>query len=368
MDLCVEDWQYLNEGGENKGHALRLKKKTKKSHERDVEGAVRFQMEWRVLQISSATLTQLDVNIFQNRPQHRRKDPLDSSAIALLMPDLTYCPPEITSRGEENNPVFAVEIKPKWGDLPVSHYHTKEETPRACKYCMQQHMKFHHGEIEAISGYCPLDLFSQEPDRIRAAISSLIAQPQNNLKIFCGRDLLLAGALGGGDSTVSGEGMKLLDRYFTVDEGEGKLHHLKELIVQLLYHSDILQNLKRVQNLDRIGPAAAETIHNLLQERREGVDSDDLAEKEQKLRDFMVAATAKDCSIMLTIFPIRAGGEEVPSPFKTLRLDGSPHAFVCRTSIVDFDPKSSENLANWRRQETDIIRFFIDSGSNKRCG
>lgn len=40
------------------------------------------------------------------------------------------------------------------------------------------------GKVDACSAYDPVDLFSGEPGRVRSALAALLAQPQNNLQLF----------------------------------------------------------------------------------------------------------------------------------------------------------------------------------------
>lgn len=76
-------------------------------------------------------------------------------------------------------PVYSVEIKPKQGFI----------TPECaqlciCKFRLRQQEKLSSRLIEKPSDYCPLDLFSDDQMRMKFALSSLIANPQNNFRLF----------------------------------------------------------------------------------------------------------------------------------------------------------------------------------------
>ena len=49
---------------------------------------------------------------------------------------------------------------------------------------MKQEAKLHEGEIETISKYCPLDLFSGDLSRMKRALHDLYESPHNRFKVF----------------------------------------------------------------------------------------------------------------------------------------------------------------------------------------
>ena len=53
-----------------------------------------------------------------------------------------------------------------------------------CHRCLKQHAKVFRGEIDNISAYCPLDLFSGDRARMKRAIFDLYENPNNRFKLF----------------------------------------------------------------------------------------------------------------------------------------------------------------------------------------
>lgn len=104
-------------------------------------------------------------------------------------------------------PTVCLELKPKWGFLPsaaavAAAANTSglsnagegrgtsgggviaAEKLRCCRFCMHQWLKLSLGEVAEHSAFCPLDLYSCEPERVRKALNQLLRTPQNNLRIF----------------------------------------------------------------------------------------------------------------------------------------------------------------------------------------
>ncbi|KAI0372990.1 inositol-pentakisphosphate 2-kinase [Pilatotrama ljubarskyi] len=116
------------------------------------------------------------------RPLERRaKDRIDTARRkAVLATDLV---------GGEG---WSVEIKPKWGFLPSPTYlspETRDIKLRTCRFCMHAHLKSTQGEDVAL-GYCPLDLYSGDEDRMQKALGALwdvwvgSGGAVNNLHVF----------------------------------------------------------------------------------------------------------------------------------------------------------------------------------------
>ena len=128
-------------------------------------------------------------------------------AAALLMPDATLLPAGAAPPLQLAGPPLCIEIKPKCGFAGACE--TVRPSNRALKrtasrFQLHQALKLAQGAVEARSSYNPLDLFSGEAPRRRAALAALLAQPQNNLRAFVGgrevgvRELLAGEGAGAG--------------------------------------------------------------------------------------------------------------------------------------------------------------------------
>jgi len=119
--------------------------------------------------------------------------------MGLLMPDLTHHhllpadprhvlhhPAAATNNRLGGGRTLTIEIKPKTGFLLADNC----PHPRLCNFCLKQFYKLQQGLANAISDYCPLDLFSGSKPRMLKALKGLLACPQNNLRIFGDGEIL----------------------------------------------------------------------------------------------------------------------------------------------------------------------------------
>lgn len=129
-----------------------------------------------------------------HRPLHRLdKEIAESCSFGVIMPDFCFVPlpttaeESLSDKKKHENPTFAVEIKPKCGFLPTSPYIDPKKSIKCsvCHYCMLQKSKVREGKYRRESKYCPVDLFSGDLGRVVYALECLVADPQNNLRIFC---------------------------------------------------------------------------------------------------------------------------------------------------------------------------------------
>ncbi|XP_022104943.1 inositol-pentakisphosphate 2-kinase-like [Acanthaster planci] len=119
------------------------------------------------------------------RPVKRLNTQVDvSKQYALCLPDFSFLryPKKLQSDG----PTFCIEIKPKRGFLPLPGQIPRDLAIKysVCRYCLLQQFKVQQGIWEKRSHYCPLDLFSCDPSRMKYSLNMLLENPQNNLRIF----------------------------------------------------------------------------------------------------------------------------------------------------------------------------------------
>ncbi|KAG9508835.1 Inositol-pentakisphosphate 2-kinase, partial [Fragariocoptes setiger] len=142
-----------------------------------------------LIHLKSDVIARLNALVKDLRPLHRmNKSLIHEDQDALVMTDYCVLRPAILQHYGDHlvGPTISVEIKPKQGFLPITMPDANNST---CIYGMTQYLKLAKGRITRISQYCPLDLFSGCPERMRQALRSLIHTPQNNFRIF--RDLTL---------------------------------------------------------------------------------------------------------------------------------------------------------------------------------
>jgi len=94
---------------------------------------------------------------------------------------------------------FSFEIKPKQG------WHSLKATCSVdlCHRCLKQHAKLHRGEIDSISRYCPLDLFSGDPQRMKKAVFDLFEAPCNRFKAFKNGEMVYTDSVGSLDAVAA---------------------------------------------------------------------------------------------------------------------------------------------------------------------
>ncbi|KAF7139560.1 hypothetical protein RHSIM_Rhsim07G0021500 [Rhododendron simsii] len=205
--------------------------------------------------------------------------------------------------------------------------------------------------ISEISEYNPLDLFSGSKDRMHKAIKALFVTPQNNFRVFLNGSLILGGLGGGADSTTCmiGEAFEnVLNGVIQADVGQRTSNFL-HLVTEAISGSGLLDRLLEVQKLDNIDiEGAIHAYYNLvcqpciacrdlggekLSARYAYLHSMSSDESLKIVRDYLIAATAKDLSLMIS-FRTRED-RDVESPYNGVFLDSTNQRFeykVCSLS------------------------------------
>ena len=268
---------------------------------------------------------------------------------------------------------FSVEIKPKCGfALPGDPASTS-------RFAMHQALRVRSGEVRRVSAYDPLDLFAGCDDsrestiresttrRVRA-LRALADAPRNNLRVSrrgfrWPRDTTRLCSDASSDSSDS------LDAFVSRTDGPatgqeakrlGGAARLLDLVNDALAASGVLAALLRAQRRDTIGAETAAALYESLSSTSSDVVSDDL----EKMRDFVVAAVAKDCSVLVAFrererdddddafdddgtFAVAAAAEGGTLPRVRYR---------CRVSVVDVDLKPIANISKWLATHRRIAR------------
>ncbi|XP_078048955.1 inositol phosphate kinase 1 isoform X2 [Augochlora pura] len=200
--LSVEDCVYKGEGNANVVIALPQEHKVirfrkslpddvppdggKQRAEREVEFVRsvascflgRYAQVPEILRCDAKDIVRLSEAIQMHRPEKRRNKRITETH-ATKYPDYTFLQTKSSADLFRSNITFCVEIKPKQG------YLTEDSRKfQKCPYCLMQYHKLKKNVIQARSSYCPLNLFSGVPHRMKSALKGLLTSPQNNFKIF----------------------------------------------------------------------------------------------------------------------------------------------------------------------------------------
>ena len=406
----------------------------------------RYFVEPTVVSISDEFHKRLQETMLSSkkRPDKRLQSGFDKGARdAVILPHLGFIQEEGGRSGGISRS-FAVEIKPKWGYLPNASSRIKKCHKvkfSKCRFCMHQHLKWQLGKTSSISGYCPLDLFDSCTCRVKRAVTSLFATPQNNLRVFYDGKLMYSGLpVEGNIQDVSELDDFLTTLYSTCenDSPPGLLtsESIIDIIVQIIYHDSwrstesvedrspsrgssekckkleveatsnicrplgpdgVLQKLISAQKLDQLDIEGIFPLFSELQASGEfSKIADDLAnfsssiwrdflesfegtrqvigeqylsessldETISQIQKFLIAATFKDCSMMIT-FQRQAQGDINDCDSVIKSATGDPYKYQIK--LFDLDPKSVYRLNHYYELDHNIIRNYLLGKEGKQC-
>lgn len=283
----------------------------------------------------------------------------------LLMPDAT-----LLARGQATSDTVCVEIKPKFGNILTCdtvplHERTLKHTKS--RYSLHQILKLEQGSISSRSAYDPLDLFSNQKERMVRTLIALFDNPQNNLSVFCGGHRCPL-------DDVRGLCKSIVQTMFPSDTVTSCAEEtLSIILAEILLQENVLQNILTMQNACQYDVQAVEKLVNRLVspdvEISSKTDEPSLAlerlltfEKEKIMdivADYCIAATAKDCSLMISFC---ASGDattrhQPPNPCGTGAICTSLGiSCMYRITIVDLDRKPLEKIKAHAALDKEIMR------------
>ncbi|KAH8092504.1 inositol-pentakisphosphate 2-kinase [Cristinia sonorae] len=287
---------------------------------------------------------------------------------------------------------WAVEIKPKWGFLPTPKYLSKTTAPvktQTCRFCMHSHMKTTESEDAAL-GYCPLDLYSGDEDRVRKALHTLwdiwigSSGSVNNLKVFVEGGMLKP-------STLPSTLRPLAGQILSSEDESPDLDTLRDAftsaLLPVLLKTPVLGLLSKYQRefdvLDIEGLSALwkqanqplgspdvpppvlgaglkqpsleeiEAFVEIYLAKHSTMDHDhpDTANLKYYCIAYLLSASFKDCSIIIRLQPTK---DEVEPWRKTI-------------TVIDLDVKSMDRLHKWEKLDQKIVAEYAVLTDPKRC-
>ncbi|BAT77745.1 inositol-pentakisphosphate 2-kinase-like isoform X1 [Vigna umbellata] len=274
-----------------------------------------------------------------------------------------------------SSPCISVEIKPKWGFLPLSRYISEETAVKRTitRFQMHQVLKLQQGEISLLSEYNPLDLFSGSKERTFKAINDLFTSPQNNLRVFMNGSLIFGGLGGGAENTnicIAKAFEDALKSVIRSDEGL-RTENLLTLVTEAVQKSGVIDRLLEVQKLDSVDIEGAihayyDVTHQqcmvcrqLSAEQRKRYTSLHSASLDESLRivkDFLIAATAKDCSFMICFRPRKEG--DSGSVCNNVYLQSTKQTFDFKVYFIDLDLKRMSKMEEYYELDKKIVSCY----------
>ncbi|CAK7346330.1 unnamed protein product [Dovyalis caffra] len=327
----------------------------------------------RVL-VTTEFLECVEKNVLEQRPPSR----VDVSMVnvesdsVIIMSDHSLFPGGIL----KDRPCISVEIKPKCGFLPVSKFIAEGNSVKrtTTRFRMHQVLKLHEHEISELSEYDPLDLFSGSKERIHKAIKDLYNTPQNNFRIFLNGSLVFGGLGGGTKGTNAVVGKAFEDVLKGIIQAEDGLRTMSfvQLVAETVYCSRVLDELLKVQKRDNFDiEGAIHAYYNIVSQpcavcqqldearlphRCSSLHSIRMDESLKIVKDYLIAATAKDCSLMISFRPTKGG--ELGSPYSHVHLQSTNQSFNYKVNFIDLDLKPLKKMEGYFELDKKIVNFY----------
>lgn len=311
----------------------------------------------RSVRLSLEFINILAEAIEEDRPESRRKHGLDRAApFGLLMTDLARL--DCGCRHAS----YCFEIKPKWGFLfPRSSSEVKRRVDR---FTMHQHLKRKEegaDEKKELSLYSPLELFKGDVESLSMALVRLATTPQNNFRYFLdGKQVFPLASSSSSSSSFW--------------DAEKSASELIRAVADALCGSGVLQRVRRAQmmseseehayDIEHVWPVYEEMVRRgePVPKLHEGGAPDlgashrpDAASREGRaeiVRRFLVACTARDCSIMVTV-------SRCPALLGAFALPRTSDGRWCyRLAVVDLDAKPVEKLRYYYEMDREIVAHY----------
>lgn len=397
MVLLGKSWKYLGEGNahivlktsETKYVIRLIKEDTEVVDLTSVQTSIAFvntvmipllannnYPKYDVIEIPAQEIHEITKLLDPIRPS-KRKIKSKLSRFAVKAPNLLIVHPSLSVN-------YCVEIKPKEGFLSPSLKDSQK-----CYYCLKQFFKLKENQIDKISEYCPLDLFSGDKGRMRYALSSLIKNPQNNFKLFKDEEIVFGEKSSENDfndvlnvipcfkgsiqlfidfivetllfnTNKYGNTHAKCDKMFMSDIKEEKCVENNTLpIDSFLYKLLFVQKLSEKYDLQcsSLDIKNKEYVTTVLEQ----IELHNLNLSNDESREFflstihphhlaMISAVAKDCSVMISFSPGSA------KEFAVTNVGDSEISY--RVAVTDLEPKSAKSLIKRKDTERKMLEIY----------
>ncbi|CAH1135995.1 unnamed protein product [Ceutorhynchus assimilis] len=314
----------------------------------------------------------------KKRPEHRQNKTLQYNRAALFN-DFAYLPIQYDYLPFSGQ-TYSVEIKPKQGWRPLE----EQQLYKQCFFCMNQHLKLEKKTILMKTKYCPEELFSGDEKRMKIALKHLIEIPQNNFKIF--RNGLLC--YDGKNEDLIIVLQEMFESQDSIDSlNEEFCDFLQKCLIKNLANNPIscicspntklpkgsvLEHILSVQMLDTEG-----TKHTF-EKFKKHIEEDDysfvdklleIVESDKKtcvrciiqkapnsiFMPYLIAAIAKDCSLMITFRKLNNTTYNGDNVFVT--KFGS---FLVNIGVFDLYPKPLSTIRKHFKRNADMVKALVD--------
>ncbi|KAK4511543.1 uncharacterized protein ATC70_012758 [Mucor velutinosus] len=298
-------------------------------------------------------LAQLAANVQSARPSSRLETEIITDApVSFIMTDLTQMWP--------GKPTLTFELKPKWGFKPSCGTVTEIKL-LYCRFCMHSHLR-----DTKPNGYCPMDLYSESTSMVHKALDVLLrTSPQEKtLKI-----------------SINGQNISLIEadpdaEYKRLLGIASQQALLLEILKAIVIQDPILPLLKTLQaDLDSLD---VENILPLYQQQQDNIEADidtfaEVVENYkkrilhpdtpttdiQRVLEYVLSMTFKDCSIMINVIPATA-----VSRHKSITLDNGL-MFHYDVKVIDTDLKKLDKIPYWYELDQNIVNFALETRFSK---
>ncbi|KRX58683.1 Inositol-pentakisphosphate 2-kinase [Trichinella sp. T9] len=285
----------------------------------------------------------------------------DEGDWGIMMPDMCYIR---ENSYKSNYDVLTVELKPKQGCLSEE----LQSLSPYCENCLLQIMKHSSGRYSEMYDFCPMDIYSDNPTRMETALEALLLHPHNNLKIFKNGNLILS----------NDENSFHQNKLFCCKKAN-EVHSFVEIITKILLYqrkcgeswtSKNAENhdvtlLKQILNLQKKNKLSPFQLSNLVKEfdymnteswlrHLETMVTSQISEEGSAMLDAVVAATVRDCSVMMT-FIVCDEMCNMPQ-CEDFQLDCGCWV-IFRIALIDLDIKSPSKLVHYGSRLLEAIEY-----------